>query len=361
MTKTRPARREVGWARERALQAAIGQIERSFGRGAIWRLDGAPVPPVAVIPTGSLPLDLAPWVGGLPRGRITEVHGPEGSGKTTLALSVVAQAQAAGGTALYVDAEHALDPGYAARAGVDVGRLLVCQPDSGEHALDVVELLLRAGVLDVAVIDSVPALVPRAELDGEMGDRLHHLQSVLMARAMRKLAGVIATSGAVVVFCNQLREQVGVWAGGREYAPGGRALRHHASVRLDVRRVAALNDGGEVVGARTRVKVVKSKVGVPFRTAELDLFFHSGICREGGLLDLGGDLGVITRTGPTLAYGQTRLGQGRAQARAFLRDHPDLAGRLDQDLRARVGLGGVPEPAGPAQPGSHLCLVREAG
>ena len=351
MLKTRPARSGGGVDRHRALAVAIGQIQQQFGRGAIWRLDhDQPIGPIPVLPTGSLPLDLALGVGGLPRGRITELHGPEASGKTTLALSVVAQAQAAGGTALYVDAEHALDPGYAARVGVDVGRLLLCQPDSGEHALDVLELLLRARVLDVAVVDSVPALVTRAELAGEMGDHLHHLQSVLLARAMRKLAGVIATCGAVVVFCNQLREQIGILAGNPEYAPGGRALRHHASVRLDVRRVQAITDGETVVGARTRVTVVKSKVAAPFRRVELDLLYATGICREGGLLDLGGDLGLIQRTGPSYRYGDTPLGQGREQARAYLRNHPDLAGQLDQQLRARLGLGRVPEPAGPTTP-----------
>jgi recombination protein RecA len=329
--------------RRRALTLAIGQIERRFGRGAIWRLDPTiPIPPVPVISTGSLPLDHALGVGGLPRGRSTEIYGPEASGKTTLALSVIAQAQQTGGTALFIDAEHALDPTWAKTVGVDVDRLLLCQPDCAEHALGVLEALLRSGVLDVAVIDSVAALVTRVELEGEMGDATGHLQSVLMARAIRKLAGAIRQTNTTIIFCNQLRERIGILFGNPEHVPGGRALKHHASVRLDVRRRGSLQDDNRVIGSRIRVKVVKNKVAVPLRAAELDLRFDHGLDAAAGLLDLGLDTGLVTKAGATFTYQQTRLGADREQARQFLRDHPDLAAQLHQQLSISHGVGGEP-------------------
>src|SRR5919197_6687076 len=298
---------------------------------------------VEAIPTGSIALDLALGVGGLPRGRITEIYGPDASGKTTLALSVIAQAQAAGGTALLVDAEHALDVGWARTVGVEVERLLLCQPDHAEHALGVCETLLRSGAVDVVVIDSVAALVSRVELDGEMGDAMGHRQSVLMAQAMRKLAGVIHHAGTVVVCCNQLREKLGVWFGNPEFTPGGRALKHHAAVRLDVRRVESLQDERRrVVGNRVRVKVVKNKVACPFRVAELDLRFDRGIDPIAGLLDLGVELGLVGRAGRSFTFQQTQLGSYREGALGFLRERPDLATQLDQQVRAKLGMGGDP-------------------
>jgi recombination protein RecA len=332
-------RAALGIDRRRALHVTLTQIERQFGRGAIWRLNhDQHLSPTPVIPTGSLPLDLALGVGGLPRGRITEIYGPEASGKTTLALSVLAHAQAAGGTGLFIDAEHALDLAYAKTVGVDTDRLLVCQPDCGEHALEVLETLIRSGGLDVAVVDSVPALVPRAELDGDIGGHYTGTYGRLMAQAMRKLAGAIAKTGTVVVFCNQLRDNPAILFGGLEVVPGGRALKHHAAVRLDLRRRDHLKDGGQVVGSRIRVTVVKSKVASPFRIAELDLRFDRGIDGEAGLLDLGIEHGLITKTGASFMFQETRLGYGREQAVASLRGHPDPVQDLERRLRIRFGL-----------------------
>jgi recombination protein RecA len=333
-------RSTLGVDRRRAVQAAITHIERRFGRGAIWHLDpDQRVGLVPVIPTGSLPLDLALGVGGLPRGRLTEIYGPEASGKTTLALCVIAQAQHAGGTALFVDAEHALDMGWARAVGVDVDRLLLCQPDCGEHALEVCETLIRSGALDVAVIDSAPALVPRAELNGEIGDTSTGVYGRLMAQAMRKLASPIGNSGAVVVVCNQLREDPGKLFGNPEVVPGGRALKHHAAVRLDLRLREHLKEDDRVVGNRIRARVVKSKVAVPFRTAELDLRFDRGIDAEAGLLDLGLDHGLIGKTAASYTWQGEELGSARQQAVAFLREHPNLAGDLDRQLRSVLMLG----------------------
>ncbi len=334
-------RSTLGVDRRRAVKAAITHIERRFGRGAIWHLNpDQPIGPIPVIPTGSLPLDRALGVGGLPRGRLTEIYGPEASGKTTLALSVIAQAQQAGGIALFVDAEHALDLGWACTVGVDVDRLLLCQPDCGEHALGICETLIRSGALDVAVIDSAPALVPKAELDGEMGDHGTGIYGRLMAQAMRKLASVIGKSGTVVVFCNQLREDPGRLFGGPEVVPGGRALKHHAAVRLDVRLREHLMDRDQIIGNRIHVRVVKSKVACPFRAAELDLRFDRGIDTEAGLLDLALDHALITKTGASYRWQDTSLGHGPQQAVAFLRDHPDMAGNLGWQLRAQLWLSG---------------------
>jgi recombination protein RecA len=341
MLTQRPTRTAPGWDRQRALEATLVQVERRYGHGAIWRLDAdQPIPPTPVISTGSLALDQALGVGGLPRGRISEIHGPEATGKTTLALSVVAQAQQAGGTALFVDAEHALDLAYAAAVGVDVDRLVVCQPDSGEHALDVLEVLVRSGALDVAAIDSVPALVPRAELEGEMGDHHTGAFGLLMAKAMRKLAGPIAKSGTALVLVNQLRDNPAILFGNPERVPGGRALKHHAAVRLDLRVRKPLKDGGQVIGSRVRVRVVKNKLAAPFRAAELDLLFGQGIDRAGELLDFGLDHGAITRTATGYRVGSTRLGLDREDARQFLCDDPELAGRLHRRLSSQLPSGG---------------------
>jgi recombination protein RecA len=341
MPTTSPTRTVPGWDRQRALQATIVQVERRYGRGAVRRLGDQPEAPVPVIPTGSLALDLALGVGGLPRGRISEVYGPEATGKTTIALSVIAQAQQAGGTALFIDAEHALDLAYARMIGVDVDRLLVCQPDSGEHSLDVLETLVRSGALAVAVVDSVPALVPRAELDGEMGEHHTGAYGLLVAKAMRKLAGPLAKTGTALGLVNQLRDNLAVLFGSRERAPGGRALKHHAAIRLDLRHIEAIKDAdGQVVGDRIRARVVKNKVAVPFRTAELVVRYGQGIDRAGELLDLGLDHGAIKRTGTGYRFGSSRLGSGREETRQFLHDHPDLAGRLRTQLTSTLARGG---------------------
>jgi recombination protein RecA len=333
--------RTGGWDRRRALEATIGQVERRYGRGAVWRLTAQqPIETVPVIPTGSLTLDLALGVGGLPRGRISEVFGPEATAKTTLALSVVAQAQQAGGTALFIDAEHALDPAYAAAVGVDLGRLLVCQPDSGEHALEVLEVLVRSGALDLAVVDSVPALVPRTELDGEMGDSHTGTYGRLMAQAMRKLAGPLAKAGTALVLVNQLRDNPGILFGNPEKVPGGRALKHHASVRLDLRVREPLKDNGRLVGNRVRVKVVKNKVAAPFRAAELLVRFGQGIDQVGELLDLGLACGCIKRTSAGYRFGSARLGSGHEEARRSLQEHPDLVSRLHAQLTSDLPRGG---------------------
>jgi recombination protein RecA len=342
MPTQRPTRAAPGWDRQRALAATIVQVERRFGAGAVWRLAAdQPIQPVPVISTGSLALDLALGVRGLPRGRISEVYGQAAAGKTTLALSVIAQAQRSGGTALFVDAEHALDLAYAQAVGVDLGRLLVCQPDCGEHALEVVDTLVRSGALAVAVIDSAPALVPRVELDGEVGDHYTGAYGLLMAQAMRKLAGPLAKSGTTLVLVNQLRDNPAVLFANPERVPGGRAIKHHAAVRLDLRRIEAIKDAdGQVIGDRIRARVVKNKVAAPFRAADLDLLFGQGIDRAGELLDLGLTHGLIKRTTAGYCFGSSRLGAGREDARRFLRDHPDLADRLHTQLIGALPRGG---------------------
>jgi recombination protein RecA len=327
---------EVNQDKLKALETAISQIERQFGKGAIMRLGQQEAVAVNVIPTGSLGLDAALGVGGIPRGRVVEIFGPESSGKTTLALHVIAQAQQAGGLAAFIDAEHALDPEYCGKLGVDVENLLVAQPDSGEQALEIAETLIRSASVDVVVVDSVAALVPRAELEGEMGDASVGLQARLMSQAMRKLTAIVSKSKTCVIFINQIREKIGVMFGNPETTTGGRALKFYASVRLDIRRIGAIKSGEEVVGSRTKVKVVKNKVAAPFRVAEFDILYGEGISKVGELIDLGLEHRLITKSGTWFSYGEARLGQGRENARAYLRENPELAAELEAKLRAML-------------------------
>jgi recombination protein RecA len=335
--------------RSRAVDAAIVQIEKQFGRGSIMRLgDSGAKLQVEVIPTGSIALDLALGGGGVPRGRITEIYGPESSGKTTLCYHVAANAQRAGGIVAFIDAEHALDPTYARNVGVDVDELLVSQPDTGEQALEIAETLIRSNGVDVVIVDSVAALVPRAEIEGDMGDSFVGLQARLMSQALRKLTGAINRSKTALVFTNQLREKIGVMFGNPETTPGGRALKFYASVRLDIRRIETLKQGTDAIGSRTRVKVVKNKVASPFRIAEFDIMYNEGISREGGLLDVGIAAGALSKTGAWFNYGDTRLGQGRENAREFLKANPEIAARIDDEIRGKVaaieiGVDGIPE------------------
>jgi recombination protein RecA len=335
--------------RNRAVDAAILQIEKQFGRGSIMRLgDKGAHQNVDVIPTGSVALDLALGVGGVPRGRITEIYGPESSGKTTLCYHIAASAQRNGGVAAFIDAEHALDPTYARNVGVNVDELLVSQPDTGEQALEIAETLIRSNGVDVVIVDSVAALVPRAEIEGEMGDSFVGLQARLMSQALRKLTGAINRSNTALVFTNQLREKIGVMFGNPETTPGGRALKFYASVRLDIRRIETLKSGTDAVGSRTRVKVVKNKVASPFRLAEFDIMYNEGISREGGLLDVGIAAGVLTKTGAWFNYGDTRLGQGRENSRDFLKANPEIAAKVEQEIRGKVssievGVEGIAE------------------
>jgi len=328
--------------RERALEMALSQIEKQFGKGSIMRMGEASAKlNVEVIPTGSLALDIALGVGGMPRGRIIEIFGPEASGKTTVALHVVASAQKMGGVAAFIDAEHALDPVYAENLGVDINNLLISQPDTGEQALEIAEALVRSGAVDVIVIDSVAALVPRAEIEGEMGDAHVGLQARLMSQALRKLTGAIAKSRTCLIFINQIREKVGVMFGNPEVTPGGRALKFYASVRLDVRRVDTLKQGGEMIGIRARAKVVKNKVAPPFRQAEFDLVYGKGISREGDLLDVATQYGIIEKSGAWYSYGDTRIGQGRENAKEYLVQHSELADAIEQRVRELLSLGGI--------------------
>ncbi len=335
--------------RGRAVDAAITQIEKQFGRGAIMRLgDKGAKMSVEVVPTGSIALDLALGVGGVPRGRITEIFGPESSGKTTLCYHIAANAQRAGGIVAFIDAEHALDPSYAKNVGLNVDELLVSQPDTGEQALEIAETLIRSNGVDVVIIDSVAALVPRAEIEGEMGDSFVGLQARLMSQALRKLTGAINRSNTALIFTNQLREKIGVMFGNPETTPGGRALKFYCSVRLDIRRIETLKNGTDAIGSRTRVKVVKNKVASPFRLAEFDIMYNEGISREGGLLDVGIAAGILSKTGAWFNYGETRLGQGRENSRDFLKAHPELADRVESEIRGKVatievGVEGIPE------------------
>jgi recombination protein RecA len=338
--------------KEKALDVAIAQIEKLYGRGSIMKMgDKGALEPIATVSTGSLELDGALGVGGLPRGRVVEIFGPEASGKTTLALHVIAEAQRAGGAAAFVDAEHALDPKYAETLGVKTDELLISQPDTGEQALDITEVLVRSGAIDVVVIDSVAALVPRAEIEGEMGDAHMGLQARLMSQALRKLTGAISKSGTCVVFINQIREKIGVMFGNPETTTGGRALKFYASVRLDIRRIAAIKDGDTVVGSRVKVKVVKNKVAPPFREAEFDIVYGEGISRAGSLIDLGTQQKIIEKSGAWYAYSGERIGQGRDNAKRFLLENPAIAAEVEAKLREALGiavpakaLAGAPAP-----------------
>lgn len=322
----------------KALETAIGQIERQFGKGSVMRLGEQPQVRVPTISTGSIALDAALGVGGVPRGRIVEVYGPESSGKTTLALHLIANAQRAGGLAAFIDAEHALDPDYAGKLGVDLDELLVSQPDFGEQALEIAETLIRSGSVDVIVIDSVAALVPRTELEGDMGEAQVGLQARLMSQALRKLAGIVSKSKTCLVFINQIREKIGVMFGNPETTTGGRALKFYASVRIDIRRTSAIKQGDQVIGNRTKAKVAKNKVAAPFKVAEFDILYGEGISWSGELLDLGVEHRLVQKSGSWYAYGETRIGQGREAARAFLLDNADLAAELELKLREAVGL-----------------------
>jgi len=324
---------EINQDKLKALETAVSQIERQFGKGAIMRLGQQEAVAVNVIPTGSLGLDAALGVGGVPRGRVIEIYGPESSGKTTLALQIIAQAQATGGLAAFIDAEHALDPEYCAKLGVDIDNLLLAQPDNGEQALEISETLIRSGSVDVVVVDSVAALVPRAELEGEMGDASVGLQARLMSQAMRKLTGIVSKSKTCVIFINQIREKIGVMFGNPETTTGGRALKFYASVRLDIRRIGPIKSGEEMVGNRTKVKVVKNKVAAPFRIAEFDILYGEGISRAGEILDLGVEHRVVTKSGTWLSYGDVRLGQGRENARTFLKENHELMAEIEGKLR----------------------------
>jgi recombination protein RecA len=322
----------------KALETAIGQIERQFGKGAVMRMGEQPQIRVNVIPTGSIALDAALGVGGIPRGRVVEIYGPESSGKTTLALHVIAGAQAAGGLAAFIDAEHALDPEYAGRLGVNLDELLISQPDYGEQALEIAETLIRSGSVDVIVVDSVAALVPRTELEGDMGDAQMGLQARLMSQALRKLAGIVSKSKTSLVFINQVRMKIGVMFGNPETTTGGRALKFYSSVRIDIRRTSTIKHGDEVIGSRTKAKVAKNKVAAPFRIAEFDILYGEGISRTGELLDLGVEHRLIQKSGSWYSYGETRVGQGREAARAFLKDNPEVADEIEVKLREALGL-----------------------
>ncbi len=320
--------------KEKALELVISQIEKRYGKGSVMKLGGVVAPPIEAIPSGSLALDLALGVGGIPRGRITEVFGPEASGKTTLAQHVIAEAQRQGGLAAYIDVEHALDPAYAARCGVNVDDLLISQPDTGEEALEITEALVRSRAVDVIVVDSVAALVPRAEIEGEMGDAHVGLQARLMSQALRKLAAAIGKSGTAVLFINQLREKVGIVFGNPEVTPGGRALKFYSSIRIDLRRAETIKEGNEAVGSHIRAKVVKNKVAPPFRSADFDIMFAHGISREGNLIDLSVELGLVKKSGAFFSYGDIRLGQGRENAKQYLSQNPELAQEIEQQIRA---------------------------
>jgi recombination protein RecA len=339
-----PAPGEPDESRQVALEKALGDISKRYGDGAIMRLGEAHHMAVEAIPTGALSLDIALGVGGIPRGRITEIYGPESSGKTTICQHIVAEAQKMGGTCAYIDMEHALDPSYAARCGVNVDNLLISQPDTGEQALEITETLVRSGAVDVVVIDSVAALVPRAEIEGDMGDSPMGMQARLMSQALRKLSGAIKQTNTAVIFTNQLRQKIGVMFGNPETTTGGMALKFYASVRLDVRRIQSIKLGAEIIGNRTRVRVVKNKVAAPFRTAEFDIMYNEGISRSGDLLDLATQLEIITKRGSFFSFGDMRLGQGRENAKDYLRLNPSLAEEIEMAVRHQVMSGDIPLP-----------------
>jgi recombination protein RecA len=350
--------------RTRAIDLAFAQIEKQFGKGSIMRLGSKEaIVPISVIPTGAISFDAALGVGGFPRGRVVEIFGPESSGKTTIALQVIAQAQKSGGMAAFVDAEHALDPSYAKKLGVDVDNLLVSQPDYGEQALEIAEALVRSGAIDVLVVDSVAALVPKAELDGEMGDSHVGLQARLMSQALRKLTGIVSKSRTCLIFINQIREKIGVMFGNPETTTGGRALKFYASVRVDIRRIAAIKDGDQVTGSRTRVKVVKNKVAAPFRESEFDILYGEGISREGDLIDLAVNNNLLEKSGAWFSYKGERIGQGRENARQFLKENREIYNKLETEVRKELGLipvaaqaAAAPGQAG-AQPGARVTTM----
>ncbi|SJN17933.1 RecA protein [Micrococcus luteus Mu201] len=329
--------------REKALEAALAQIDKQFGKGSVMRLGDQTQAPVEVIPTGSVAMDVALGIGGLPRGRVVEIYGPESSGKTTLALHAVANAQRNGGIAAFIDAEHALDPVYARKLGVDTDALLVSQPDTGEQALEIMDMLVSSGTLDIVVIDSVAALTPRAEIEGEMGDSHVGLQARLMSQALRKVTGRLHQTKTTAIFINQLREKIGVFFGSPETTTGGKALKFYASVRIDVRRIETLKEAGNPVGNRTRVKIVKNKMAPPFKQAEFDILYGVGISREGGLIDMGVEEGIVKKSGAWFTYDGDQLGQGKENARRFLRDNPDLANEIEQRILTKLGIGVDPE------------------
>ena len=345
--------------KDKALEAALLQIERQFGKGSIMRLGEETRVPVEVIPSGSIALDVALGIGGYPRGRIVEIYGPESSGKTTIALHAVANAQKGGGIAAFIDAEHALDPEYAQKLGVDTEALLVSQPDTGEQALEIMDMLIRSGAIDIVVVDSVAALVPKAEIEGEMGDSHVGLQARLMSQALRKITGAVSNTKTTAIFINQLREKVGVMFGSPETTTGGKALKFYASVRLDIRRIETLKDGTDAVGNRTRVKVVKNKMAPPFKTAEMDILYGIGVSREGGLIDLGVEQGIVRKAGAWYTYEGDQLGQGKENARNYLKENPDRAEEIEKRIKEKLGVGPrldndatVPAPASPVPAGA---------
>ena len=339
-----PAAKTVTNDRNKALEVALSQIDKQFGKGSVMRLGDDNRPPVQVIPTGSLALDVALGIGGLPRGRVIEVYGPESSGKTTVALHAVANAQKAGGNAAFIDAEHALDPVYARALGVDTDSLLVSQPDTGEQALEIADMLIRSGGIDIIVIDSVAALVPKAEIEGEMGDSHVGLQARLMSQALRKITGALSATGTTAIFINPLREKIGVFFGSPETTTGGKALKFYASVRIDVRRIETLKEAGAPVGNRTRAKVVKNKMAPPFKQAEFDIVYGKGISREGSIIDMGVEAGIVRKSGSWFTYGDDQLGQGKENVRQFLVDNPELANEIEQKILIALGIAEEPEP-----------------
>ena len=339
-----PAAKPATNDRNKALEVALSQIDKQFGKGSVMRLGDDNRPPVQVIPTGSLALDVALGIGGLPRGRVIEVYGPESSGKTTVALHAVANAQKAGGNAAFIDAEHALDHVYARALGVDTDSLLVSQPDTGEQALEIADMLIRSGGIDIIVIDSVAALVPKAEIEGEMGDSHVGLQARLMSQALRKITGALSATGTTAIFINQLREKIGVFFGSPETTTGGKALKFYASVRIDVRRIETLKEAGAPVGNRTRAKVVKNKMAPPFKQAEFDIVYGKGISREGSIIDMGVEAGIVRKSGSWFTYGDDQLGQGKENVRQFLVDNPELANEIEQKILVSLGIGEAPDP-----------------